>query len=138
MVYAGPGTFTMNRRSDGFESKSIPVPAGCILILRDFPWAIDGTRFFYYIQTCVDMFWYTSTSALDASVYQWTLPRRENSPQDCFLIRLSSPSISRTNNKGEAEASPFFGARDGTRTHTAVATRTSNVLVYHSNTLASA
>lgn len=31
----------------------------------------------------------------------------------------------------------FFGARDGTRTHTAVATRTSNVLVYHSNTLAS-
>ena len=31
----------------------------------------------------------------------------------------------------------FFGARDGTRTHTAVATRTSNVIVYHSNTLAS-
>ncbi len=30
----------------------------------------------------------------------------------------------------------FFGARDGTRTHTAVATRTSNVIVYHSNTLA--
>ena len=29
-----------------------------------------------------------------------------------------------------------FGARDGTRTHTAVATRTSNVIVYHSNTLA--
>ena len=32
----------------------------------------------------------------------------------------------------------FFGARDGTRTHTAITTRTSNVLVYHSNTLASA
>ena len=31
----------------------------------------------------------------------------------------------------------FHGARDGTRTHTAVATRTSNVIVYHSNTLAS-
>ena len=31
-----------------------------------------------------------------------------------------------------------FGARDGTRTHTALTTRTSNVLVYHSNTLASA
>ena len=31
----------------------------------------------------------------------------------------------------------FRGARDGTRTHTALTTRTSNVLVYHSNTLAS-
>ena len=30
----------------------------------------------------------------------------------------------------------LFGARDGTRTHTAITTRTSNVLVYHSNTLA--
>ena len=30
----------------------------------------------------------------------------------------------------------ILGARDGTRTHTAVATRTSNVIVYHSNTLA--
>ena len=30
----------------------------------------------------------------------------------------------------------FSGARDGTRTHTALTTRTSNVLVYHSNTLA--
>ena len=32
----------------------------------------------------------------------------------------------------------LHGARDGTRTHTAITTRTSNVLVYHSNTLASA
>ena len=30
----------------------------------------------------------------------------------------------------------LFGARDGTRAHTAITTRTSNVLVYHSNTLA--
>ena len=37
-----------------------------------------------------------------------------------------------------ARGSRFFGARDGTRTHTALTTRTSNVLVYHSNTLASA
>ena len=29
-----------------------------------------------------------------------------------------------------------YGARNGTRTHTALTTRTSNVLVYHSNTLA--
>ena len=41
-------------------------------------------------------------------------------------------------NKKEAILSDdlSFGARDGTRTHTAVATRTSNVIVYHSNTLA--
>ena len=45
--------------------------------------------------------------------------------------------LSRTK-KEDAKGVLFFGARDGTRTHTAVATRTSNVIVYHSNTLASA
>ena len=71
-----------------------------------------------------------------AKPYPRTLPRRENRPQDCFLIRLSSPN---PYTKKEAFHSDglFFGARDGTRTHTAITTRTSNVLVYHSNTLAS-
>ena len=49
---------------------------------------------------------------------------------------IKKPDIN--NDTSVSELMSGYGARDGTRTHTALTTRTSNVLVYHSNTLASA
>ena len=77
-----------------------------------------------------------------------------HNPTDCAPISSDSPTAgkqstglfsippfeSQTHTKkreGTFGTLSFFGARDGTRTHTAITTRTSNVLVYHSNTLAS-
>ncbi len=68
----------------------------------------------------------------------------KNSPPDCFVPSLRSgrafeSHLSRKTKKNTTrKGGVLFGARDGTRTHTALTTRTSNVLVYHSNTLASA
>ena len=56
-------------------------------------------------------------------------------PDTCILIFESHLS---SKNPDTRKGIRIFGARDGTRTHTALTTRTSNVLVYHSNTLASA
>ena len=71
-----------------------------------------------------------------------TLPRPTKQSTGLFCTLASLGSGFRVPPQIKKEQIPkgyllFFGARDGTRTHTAVATRTSNVLVYHSNTLAS-
>ena len=58
-------------------------------------------------------------------------------PAGCFCGQKDAPSH-KTKRTPPIRVVFFFGARDGTRTHTALTTRTSNVLVYHSNTLASA
>ena len=61
-----------------------------------------------------------------------------------FLKCVFSNFSKKTNNPNPSPikkiwfGSYWFGAREGTRTPTAITTRTSNVLVYHSNTLASA
>ena len=63
-----------------------------------------------------------------------------SNPKMCWYWWIFEKSYKNTRTKKEAVRKDdlFFGARDGTRTHTALTTRTSNVLVYHSNTLASA
>ena len=74
---------------------------------------------------------------LDGSQIQGTLPRPKNVPQARFLNGLSSP-ISRSN-KNISKSQMGFGdiwcERWDSNPH-GITTRTSNVLVYHSNTLA--
>ena len=81
-----------------------------------------------------------STSRWDASGCCGTLPRPEKQSTGLFFTLASLRPGFRVPPHIPKKRTPlgvlFFGARDGTRTHTAVATRTSNVIVYHSNTLA--
>ena len=54
----------------------------------------------------------------DRPLADGTLPRRENMPPACFLIRLSSPTITYTKKKGYRLVSfLFYGVDNGTRLH---------------------
>ena len=75
------------------------------------------------------------TGVPPAVVPSWTLPRPKNMPLACFLNGLSSPILPK---KRMPIGHPLFWCERWDSNPHGVTTRTSNVLVYHSNTLASA
>ena len=77
-----------------------------------------------------------STSLRDASVIWGTLPRPKNMPLACFLNGLSSPSIPHTKKERVPLVPSLFWCERWDSNPHGETTRTSNVLVYHSNTLA--